>query len=63
MNNIPIGAARYNPTLDDGTSNAVYLTSILKDRWERPTTDKTIILEGKPLWQLLYGFINFVQKS
>lgn len=63
MNNIPIGAARYNPTLDDGFSNAVYLTTILKDRWERPTTDKTIILEGKPLWQLLYGFINFVQKA
>nr|UHM26541.1 MAG: ORF1 [Torque teno midi virus] len=63
MNNIPIGAARYNPTLDDGSSNAVYLTTILKDRWERPTTDKTIILEGKPLWQLLYGFINFVQKA
>lgn len=63
MNNIPINALRYNPTIDDGTGNAVWLVSILKDKYDRPTVDKTMIVEGKPLWQLLYGYLSFLQKA
>lgn len=63
MENIPINALRYNPTIDDGVGNAIWLVHITQDSYSRPQTDKTLILEGKPLWQLLYGFASFIQKA
>lgn len=59
---IPTNAGRYNPTIDDGTGNAIWLVSVLNTSFQKPQSDKTLIIEGKPLWQLLYGFANFVQK-
>nr|UHK06699.1 MAG: ORF1 [Torque teno midi virus] len=58
----PISAARYNPILDNGKGNAVWLSSVLNRSYDKPTRDKDLIIEGKPLWQLLYGFFNFVQQ-
>nr|UHK06758.1 MAG: ORF1 [Torque teno midi virus] len=59
---IPTNAGRYNPTIDDGTGNSIWLVSVLNSSFAKPTSDKTLIIEGKPIWQLLYGFANFVQK-
>nr|UHK06710.1 MAG: ORF1 [Torque teno midi virus] len=58
----PIGALRYNPTVDDGTNNSVWFSSVLTESYERPRTDKSLIIYGKPLWECLLGFANFVQK-
>lgn len=58
----PIGALRYNPTLDDGRNNSVWFSSILTASYDRPRTDKNLIIENVPLWKALFGFANFVQK-
>nr|UHK06729.1 MAG: ORF1 [Torque teno midi virus] len=58
----PIGALRYNPMLDDGRNNSVWFSSVLTASYDRPRTDKNLIIEGIPLWKALFGFANFVQK-
>lgn len=59
---IPITAVRYNPTIDTGKGNSVWLKSVLATSYEKPRTDKDLIVQDKPLWMLLYGFLNFVQQ-
>jgi len=59
---IPITAARYNPTIDNGKGNTVWFKSVLVNNYDKPTRDKDVIIENKPLWQLLYGFLNYVQQ-
>ncbi len=54
--------ARYNPTRDDGKGNAIWLVSILNLKYTAPETDKTLIADNLPLWQLFFGFTNYVQK-
>ncbi len=56
----PISAGRYNPELDNGKGNAVWLVSVLNSTYSKPSRDKDLIIEGKPLWQLFYGFFNYV---
>lgn len=58
---LPISAFRYNPTIDNGVGNAVWLNSVLNQTYDPPRADKTLIIEGEPLWKALYGFFNFVQ--
>lgn len=58
--NIPIAASRYNPNRDDGVGNEVYLVSVLNSSIEPPKTDFDLYISGLPLWQLLYGFTDFV---
>nr|UHM26170.1 MAG: ORF1 [Torque teno midi virus] len=61
--NLPITAFRYNPDIDDGHGNAVWLVSTLAGRnWEKPG-DSDLIISGKPLWLAFYGFWNFIQKT
>lgn len=62
QNVTPILAARYNPIIDTGKGNAVYLVSVLNPNYQKPTKDKDLIIEGRPLWQMLYGFLNYVQQ-
>nr|UHK06784.1 MAG: ORF1 [Torque teno midi virus] len=57
---VPISAGRYNPELDNGKGNAVWLVSITSSTYSKPSKDKDLIIEGKPLWQLFYGFFNYV---
>nr|UHM26536.1 MAG: ORF1 [Torque teno midi virus] len=63
QNVIPIGAMRYNPKVDDGKGNAIWLKHITQDNYDKPRTDKALILEELPLWQLLYGFLSYAQKA
>nr|UHK06752.1 MAG: ORF1 [Torque teno midi virus] len=62
QNVLPISAFRYNPEIDDGKGNAVWLSSVLKIDYNKPSADKDLIIEGRPMWELLYGFFNWVQK-
>lgn len=61
--NIPIAAGRYNPELDTGEGNAIWLVDILSTQYVKPSHDKTIILEGIPLWKAMYGFTDYVEKT
>nr|UHM26584.1 MAG: ORF1 [Torque teno midi virus] len=55
-------ACRYNPKIDTGRGNKVWFASTLKYSYQPPSTDKDLILEGLPLYELLYGFNNYIQK-
>nr|UHK06189.1 MAG: ORF1 [Torque teno midi virus] len=59
----PITIARYNPDIDTGTGNAVWITSIVADsHWEQPRNPEWQIV-GKPLWMAFYGFWNYLLKT
>nr|UHK06081.1 MAG: ORF1 [Torque teno midi virus] len=59
----PITIARYNPDIDTGQGNAVWITSIVADsHWEQPRNPDWQIV-GKPLWMALYGFWNYLLKT
>nr|UHK04108.1 MAG: ORF1 [Torque teno midi virus] len=58
----PVKLCRYNPTRDTGIGNKVWLLSTLNTSYEPPKTDKELIIEGQPLYMLLYGFCDYVQK-
>nr|UHK06044.1 MAG: ORF1 [Torque teno midi virus] len=63
QNVIPTAAMRYNPTIDDGIGNAIWLKHVTQDNYNKPQADKSLIIEGKPLWKLLYGFLSYAQKA
>nr|UHM26056.1 MAG: ORF1 [Torque teno midi virus] len=59
----PTTIGRYNPHIDTGQGNSIYLISILKSTYSKPLTDDDIILQDRPLWLLLYGFLDWVLKK
>nr|UHM25844.1 MAG: ORF1 [Torque teno midi virus] len=61
MAHLPLVQFRYNPTLDTGKGNAIWLHSSLATSYDKPAIDKTLILEGYPLWQMLFGWLSYVQ--
>nr|UHM26509.1 MAG: ORF1 [Torque teno midi virus] len=62
MEVLPISACRYNPTIDNGHGNAIWVKHITQQSYTKPNTDKSVLLQDKPLWQLLYGYLNWIQK-
>nr|UHK06843.1 MAG: ORF1 [Torque teno midi virus] len=60
---IPSIVGRYNPHIDNGEGNYIYLQSTLKMTYGKPLTDPDLILEGEPLWLMLYGFLDWVNKK
>lgn len=59
----PLKIHRYNPSKDTGIGNQIYLLSVLKlNTYQPPSTDKTLIAEGEPLWKLLWGFTDYCNK-
>nr|UHK04096.1 MAG: ORF1 [Torque teno midi virus] len=60
----PLKIQRYNPSIDTGVGNQIWLLSVTKLKsYDPPTTDKTLIAENLPLWQLMYGYFDWVQKN
>nr|UHK06478.1 MAG: ORF1 [Torque teno midi virus] len=59
---IPTTACRYNPTRDTGVGNKIWLASVINSSYQPPQTDKDLILEGLPLYQLAFGFLDYIQK-
>nr|UHK04101.1 MAG: ORF1 [Torque teno midi virus] len=63
QNIAPLKIQRYNPSKDTGIGNQIYLLSVLKlNTYQPPSTDKTLIAEGEPLWKLLWGFTDYCNK-
>lgn len=52
---------RYNPTIDDGHNNKVYLVSTLQNSWDPPRTDKSLYFENMPLWMCLLGYYSYIK--
>nr|UHM26798.1 MAG: ORF1 [Torque teno midi virus] len=57
----PLNLCRYNPAIDTGKGNTVWLHSNLTTDYAKPATDKDIIIQGLPLWMALYGWLSWVQ--
>ena len=61
---LPLIPLRYNPEVDSGFGNIVYLTSIFKGSYDKPTVTPDYSIEGLPLWMAFFGFQDFlIQKS
>ncbi len=55
-----VGIGRYNPQVDTGEGNKVWLTSIISDRGWGPPTDEKLIIYNKPLWQAFFGLWDWI---
>lgn len=60
---MPCTVGRYNPTIDTGDGNKIWLSSVVNSSIAPPKTDLTLIAQDLPLWQLFYGFADWVQKN
>nr|UHK06971.1 MAG: ORF1 [Torque teno midi virus] len=60
---LPIIVLRYNPNTDDGYGNEVYLTSIFKGHYDKPSVTPDYLIQGVPLWMAFFGYYNFLLKS
>nr|UHK05385.1 MAG: ORF1 [Torque teno midi virus] len=59
--NRPIFTARYNPNVDTGDGNIVYIVSILQSKWTPPTIQTEHEIVGQPLWMAFYGFFSYLK--
>lgn len=59
---LPTTVGRYNPSRDTGEGNVVWLVSVVNGSYAPPKTDDTLVIEGLPLWQSLWGFTDYVNK-
>nr|UHK06125.1 MAG: ORF1 [Torque teno midi virus] len=56
----PITVIRYNPDLDTGSQNAVWVVSCTSNsKWVIPQESDLYVLE-KPLWMAIYGLYNYI---
>nr|UHM26631.1 MAG: ORF1 [Torque teno midi virus] len=58
---LPINHARYNINEDNGKGNKMWLHSIYSSSYDPPQSDKILIIEGLPLYMMLYGWLSYVQ--
>nr|UHK03703.1 MAG: ORF1 [Torque teno midi virus] len=56
----PVNVCRYNPNVDSGKGNKIWLKTIFNNDYNPPQTDMVLIYEGLPLWMMLYGYLNYV---
>lgn len=61
--NLPLIVLRYNPNTDDGYGNEIYLTSLHKGHYDKPTVTPDYMFPGVPLWMGLYGYGNYLIQS
>nr|UHM26047.1 MAG: ORF1 [Torque teno midi virus] len=59
---IPISTSRYNPTVDTGEGNKVWWVSVVNSSFLPPATDKELIAAELPLWQIMYGYSDYIRK-
>nr|UHK05223.1 MAG: ORF1 [Torque teno midi virus] len=59
----PVAIGRYNPEVDTGEGNKVWLTSVISDHGWSPPSDLNLILIEKPLWLLCFGLWDWIEKS
>nr|UHK07187.1 MAG: ORF1 [Torque teno midi virus]UHK07314.1 MAG: ORF1 [Torque teno midi virus] len=60
---LPIVAARYNPAIDDGEGNEIYLVSTITGHYTKPQNDPIITFNNMPLWLAFYGYWSYIEKQ
>lgn len=60
---LPITVLRYNPNTDDGYGNEIYLTSIFKGHYDKPSVTPNYLFQGVPLWMGIFGYYNYLIQS
>lgn len=56
----PIYQCRYNPNIDTGKGNKIWLKSMFADSWGPPSTESYLIVEDEPLWLAFYGWFDYI---
>lgn len=56
---LPVAVARYNPQLDTGEKNELWVVSILTDHYDKPR-EPQLVYSGYPLWMMFFGYYNFI---
>lgn len=56
----PVTLLRYNPDLDTGEKNAVYVVSVTATNQWRIPQDKDLYILDKPLWMAIFGLWNYI---
>nr|UHK05209.1 MAG: ORF1 [Torque teno midi virus] len=56
----PIYVCRYNPNIDTGKGNKIWLKSIFADSWGPPSVESYLIVEDEPLWLAFYGWFDYI---
>lgn len=57
----PCGVLRYNPALDTGKGNKVWLTPTLSGTYGVPK-DEDLVMEDYPLYMIFYGYTSFLKQ-
>ncbi len=57
----PMIISRYNPNLDSGEGNEIYVVSIFAANWKQ-VSDSQFTITGLPLWLGLYGYFSFINQ-
>ncbi len=61
---LPIALARYNPALDDGKGNELWVTTIYSPHYDKPQKTADLLFTGYPLWLCFWGYYDYlVQKK
>nr|UHM27323.1 MAG: ORF1 [Torque teno midi virus] len=58
----PLIIGRYNPEIDKGKGNEVYILSTLSTSWGMPT-DKDLWWKDMPLWMCIYGLYSYIKQT
>nr|UHK06615.1 MAG: ORF1 [Torque teno midi virus] len=61
--NLPIGVARYNPNIDNGKDNMIWLASSLTTTYEPPHRDSDLLFKNLPLWLMLLGWFDYLKEK
>nr|UHK07004.1 MAG: ORF1 [Torque teno midi virus] len=59
----PLIVLRYNPQTDDGVGNEVYLCSIFKLHYDKPSVTEDYHLNNLPLWMAFYGYWDYLKST
>nr|UHK05584.1 MAG: ORF1 [Torque teno midi virus] len=57
----PMIISRYNPNLDSGEDNELYVVSTFAENWKQ-VSDVQFKITGLPLWLCLYGYLSFIKQ-
>nr|UHK05849.1 MAG: ORF1 [Torque teno midi virus] len=60
---LPIVLARYNPAIDDGKGNKVWLATNITGHYNIPDKTPDFIIENQPLWLAFWGYYDFLKDS
>uniref|UniRef100_A0AAU8H4B9 Capsid protein n=1 Tax=Gammatorquevirus homidi1 TaxID=3048380 RepID=A0AAU8H4B9_9VIRU len=59
---LPLVLGRYNPSVDDGKGNVIFLQNIIGGHWHQPTKEDWKI-EGIPLWLAFWGYWDYLEQK